>query len=158
MKKFLAITLSFITIFFTGCGKESKFGIEQFVKRMNNDFEITYEIDNFVLGENEDESFFFCKEEGRLTALSIDANNKIKGIALTLTANADIENDVVLFCKMCSVFTGNDYEAQRQILNDGKITADKINYADSTNVITVSRYKYAVVCNEYSVTMFCDKV
>ncbi len=158
MKKLLAFVLIIITIFLNGCSQESKFGLEQFVDRMNSDFETSFNTSDFLLSSKDDENFLFYKQDELMYTLSLDVNNKIKGIGLLLTAECDIDKGIETFCQMCSTFTGNDFKNQSQIFSDCKITADKINYADSNQVITVGRYKYTVVCNTYSITMFCDKV
>ncbi len=158
MKKILLLSLTVFMIFMSSCSRESKFGIEQFVTRMEKDYEVVLNTSDFLLGETNGEEFLFYESGNRITTLSLDSNNKIKGISLLLIPDENIESAVVSFCQICSVFTGNTYEVQSQIFKDGKITAEYINYADSNMVITVGRYKYTVVCNDYSVTLFCDKV
>ena len=56
------------------------------------------------------------------------------------------------------MFTNNDYDTQKATLENCQINTDTIKYADSNNVITVGKYKYTVICNDYSVTFFCDRV
>ncbi len=158
MKKFLAISLSLITLFLTGCSKESKFGVNEFVTRMNESFDTEFKTGDFLLSEVGGKHSLFLETDGYLYSLSLDINNKLSGVALLFTNEDDKENAIRRFCQICSVFTGNDIEAQEKIFDDCKITAEKINFADSNMVITVGRYKYTYICNEYSVTLFCDKV
>lgn len=158
MKKFLVLVLVISTILLPSCSRESKFGLQQFVTRMESDFEIQLNTTDFIFNGNDGDGFLFYENGNQLTTLFLDSNNIIKGISLLITPEESIDNAIDLFCKMCSVFTGNTYEDQQQIFRDGKITVDYINYNNSNMVLTVGRYKYTVVCNEYSVTLFCEKV
>ncbi len=158
MKKNLVLVLIISTFFLPSCSKESKFGLQQFVTRMESDFEIPLHTTDFIFNGNDGDGFLFYENGNQLTTLFLDDNNIIKGISLLLTPQEKIDNGIDLFCKMCCVLTGNTYEEQQKIFTDGKITDEYINYYDSNMVLTVGRYKYTVVCNEYSVTMFCEKV
>ena len=158
-KKILLVTISVFLILLCGCSKESKFGLEQFVSRMNSQFDYSLDTADFILWVDENENNnLFCELNSSLVTLSLDNNNDIKGISLLATDSQDIPNTINFFCNMCCVFTGNDYDTQKAILDDCNIKADTIKYADSNNVITVGKYKYTVVCNKYSVTLFCDRV
>ena len=157
-KKILLITISVVLILLCGCSKESKFGLEQFTSRMNAQFDYSLNTADFILHIDENENNnLFCEIESSLITLSLDNNNDIKGISLLSTDAQNITNTLDFFCNMCCVFTGNDYNTQKAILDNCNIKIDTIKYADSNNVITVGKYKYTVVCNEYSVTLFCDR-
>lgn len=146
-------------VFLCACSKENKFGVEQFVDRMNSQFEYSLNTADFILHIDENgNNNLFCEIESSLITLSLDNNNDIKGISLLATDSQDIPNTINFFCNMSCVFTSNDYNTQKAILDDCNIKADTIKYADSNNVITVGKYKYTVVCNEYSITLFCDKI
>lgn len=146
-------------VFLCACSKENKFGVEQFVDRMNSQFEYSLNTADFILHIDENENNnLFCEIESSLITLSLDNNNDINGISLLSTNSQDIENTLDFFCDVCCVFTSNDYNTQKAILDNCNIKADTIKYADSNNVITVGKYKYTVVCNEYSITLFCDKI
>ena len=158
-KKMLLIVISISLSLLCGCSKESKFGLEQFTSRMNTQFDYSLNTADFILHIDENENNnLFCEIESSLITLSLDNNNDIKGISLLSTDSQDIANTLNFFCDMCCVFTGNDYDTQKSIFENCQINADTIKYADSNNVITVGKYKYTVVCNEYSVTLFCDRV
>ena len=158
-KKMLLIVISISLSLLCGCSKESKFGLEQFTSRMNTQFDYSLNTADFILHIDENENNnLFCEIESSLITLSLDNNNDIKGISLLATDSQDIPNTINFFCNMCCVFTGNDYDAQKSIFDNCQINTDTIKYADSNNVITVGKYKYTVVCNEYSVTLFCDRV
>lgn len=151
------ICLALITL--CGCSQESKFGVQQFVERMNTLYETDYTTDEFILGNTEDgKSYLFCDRNGILLALSIDTNNALCGVGLTITESMDINIGLDTFLQICGVFTGKSEDEQKEILIKCGITDDKIEYADSNFVITVGKYKYSVVCNDYSVTLFCDRV
>lgn len=158
-RKIFATIISFMLIFFCGCSKESKFGIEQFADRMNSQFEYDLNTGDFILGIDEKENNnLFYESENYLITLSLDNDNNIKGICLLFTDTQNTTEYIDLFSKMCSVFTENDLDSQNSILANCDITADKIKFADNNRVITVGKYKYTVVCNEYSVTLFCDRI
>lgn len=157
IKKITILTVVFLLL--CGCSKETKFGIEQFVSRMNEQYKTTYKTADFMFGTNEnDEKYLFYDSIDGLITLSLDNNNDIKGVSLLINESMDINEGVNTFCRLCCIFTGTDEETQRSTLSNCTITADTIKYADSNIVITVGKYKYTVVCNEYSVTFFCDRV
>jgi len=158
MKKLLAILMVFITVLFSACSKESKFGIQQFTERMNKTFETDYKTSDFVLSKRENENVLFLSEENSLISVFIDNNNYIKGVSLLITADGDIENAKNTYCQMCSIFTGNDYESQMKIFSESDFFNEDIKFADGNSLITVGRYKYTVLCNDYSITFFCERV
>lgn len=158
MKKLLAILMVFITVLFSACSKESKFGIQQFVERMNKTYETEYKTADFVLSKREEDNVLFLSEENSLISLFIDTNNYIKGISLLITADGDIEKAKNTYCQMCGIFTGNDYESQMKIFTESDFFGNDINFADGNSLITVGRYKYTIVCNDYSITFFCERI
>ena len=158
MKKLLAILMVFITLLLCSCSKESKFGVQQFVERMNEAFETDYSTNEFMLSEKNDENILFLTRESNMITLILDKDNNINGISLLITADGNIENSKKLYCQMCSILTGNNYENQLKIFNDSEFFSDKIKFADGNSVITVGRYKYTIVSNDYSITFFCDKI
>lgn len=145
-------------VFLCACSKENKFGVEQFVDRMNSQFEYSLNTADFILyiDENENNNLF-CELDTSFITLSLDNDNDIKGISLLHTDSQDIANTLNFFCHMCCVFTSNDYDTQKATLENCQINTDTIKYADSNNVITVGKYKYTVVCNQYSIALFCDR-
>lgn len=158
MRKLLAILMVFITVFFSACSKESKFGIQQFVERMNKTYKTEYQTSDFFLTKREDENILFLSEKNSLISVFIDSNNYIKGVSLLITADGDIDKGKNTYCQMCSIFTGNDYESQMKIFTESEFFNEDIKFADGNSLITVGRYKYTIVCNDYSVTFFCERV
>lgn len=158
MKKLLAVLIVFITIFLCSCSKESKFGVQQFVERMNENYDTDYQTSEFLLSEKDDENFLFLTRKNNMVTLLLDDDNNIKGISLLVTADENIENAKKTYCQMCSIFTGNDYNNQIKIFNDADFLSEEIKFADGNSIITVGRYKYTIVCNDYSITFFCDKI
>ena len=158
MRKLLAILMAFITVFFSACSKESKFGIQQFVERMNKTYKTEYQTSDFLLTKREDENILFLSEENSLISVFVDSNNYIKGVSLLITADGDIDKGKNTYCQMCSIFTGNDYESQMKIFTESEFFNEDIKFADGNSLITVGRYKYTIVCNDYSVTFFCERV
>ncbi len=158
MKKLLAILMIFITLLLCSCSKESKFGVQQFVERMNEEFETDYNTNEFMLSEKNDENILFLTRKSNMITLLLDKDNNINGISLLITADGNIENSKKLYCQMCSILTGSNYENQLKIFNDSEFFSDKIKFADGNSVITVGRYKYTIVSNSYAMTFFCDKI
>ena len=93
-----------------------------------------------------------------MITLLLDENNNIKSLSLLLTAEGNIENAIKLYCQLCSVFACNDYDTQLKIFDDSQFLSKKIKFADSNSLITVGRYKYTIVCNDYAITFFCEKI
>lgn len=158
MKKLLAFLMVFITIFFSACSKEGKFGIQQFTERMNKTYETDYKTKDFALSTRNNTNFLFYTEKDTMLSLFLDNDNNIKGISLLVTADGNIENAINTYCQMCSIFTGKDYESQVEIFTESEFFDDKIKFADGNSLITVGRYRYSVICNNYSITFFCNRV
>lgn len=159
LKKFMIICICFLLIFLCGCSQESKFGVQQFAERINKQYETDYMTSDFILGTDESgENYLFCDKGDMLISLSVDANNTIRGVGLLLTESMDINEGLNTFLQICCVFTGESEDNQRATFLNCGITQEKIKYADSNLVITVGKFKYSVICNDYSVTLFCDRV
>lgn len=160
MFKKICMFLVVICLFtFGGCSKESKFGVQQFTERMNSQYGTDFATSDFILGTDEaGENYLFCEKDEMLVALSLDANNTICSVGLTLTESMDINAGLDTFLQICCVLTGDSEENQRATFKNCGITVDKIKYADSNFVITVGKFKYSVICNNYGVTLFCDRV
>lgn len=142
-----------------GCSKEEKFGLEQFVSRMNEQYNTTYKTADFMLGTDaENKKYLFCDSSEGLISLSLDSNNDIIGVSLLINESIDINKGINTFLNICCIFKGNDEASEKKIFTDCNITDHTIKYADNNTVITVGKYKYTVVCNEYSITFFCDRV
>lgn len=151
--------LSFVFCFLCGCSQESKFGLEQFTHRLSTQYEMSFNTADFMYGHDEnEEKYLFYEEDDFLISLSLDANSSIKGVSLLFTESMDINSGLDTFCKICSVFTGDTYENQKKTNEECRITTDAIKYADNSFTSTVGKYKYSVICNNYSVTLFCDRV
>ncbi len=158
MKKLLTVLITFMLVFISACSKESKFGAEQFVTRMNHEYETDFMTSDFLLCKAGEKNALFCDGNDSFITLSLDSENEIVGVGLMITADSDTGYGTEMFCKISSVFTGNDYDTQNKILSDCSITANKIKFTDSNTVITVGKFKYTTVCNKYSVTLFCDRI
>ncbi len=156
-QKLFAVICIF-SLIFCGCSKENKFGIEQFVNRLNSQYEYTVSTADFILGTKENKNTLFCEAENNLIFVSLDEKNNIIGVGFLSTSPDEIENTLLSFCKISSVLTDNDYIDQYAILTKCEISVDKIKFADDSFVATIGKYKYTVVCNEYSITLFCDKI
>ena len=159
IKKICVFLLIFVLCSFCGCSQESKFGIEQFTHRMNTQFEMNLNTADFMYGQSENEENYLFYEDGDfLITLSLNANNSINGVGLLITESMDIKSGLDTFYKICSVFTGDSYENQKDTIESKGINSDEIKYADNNFAITVGKYKYSVICNDYSITLFCDRV
>ncbi len=159
LKKICILTSFIFIILLGGCSQESKFGVQQFTERMNGQYGTDFATADFVLGTDENkEKYLFCEKEDTLFALSLDTNDTIRGVGLLLTESMDINKGLDTFLQICCIFTGESEENQRATLINCGITQEKIKYADSNFVITVGKFKYSAICNDYSVTLFCDRV
>lgn len=155
MKKIFVIICCFLLLL-CGCSKESKFGIEQFVERVNRQYEYTLNTADFILGKDaENNNNLFLETDNILISLSLDEENNIIGLSLLTVPPNNIDASIVTFCQLSSILTGNDYNRQSDIM---KVFDGKIKFTDNSFVSTVGKYKYTVVCNEHSITLFCDKV
>jgi hypothetical protein len=158
MKKLLAFIMIFIIIFFSSCSKESKFGIQQFTERMNKAYGTEYKTSEFALSSRNDNNFLFLSKDNTMLSVFIDNDNNIKSISYLVTADGDIENAKITYCQMCSIFTGKDYESQMDIFTESDFLGEDIKFADGNSLITVGRYRYSVICNDYSITFFCNRM
>ena len=158
MKKLLAILLIFITVFLSSCSKESKFGVQQFTERMNSTYNTNYLTSDFILGKQDNENYLFLSRDNLLISLLLDSNNYIKSVSILVTADGDIEQTKNTYCQMCSIFTGNNYDSQMKIFTESEFFNEDVKFADGNSVITVGRYKYTIVCNDYSITFMCNRV
>ncbi|MCH5191139.1 MAG: hypothetical protein J1F23_03150 [Oscillospiraceae bacterium] len=157
-KKVVALIFALSFIFLCACSQESKFGIEQFVDRMNKSFETDFLTSEFLLGSSEDGSEWLFSERGNsLITLFLDTNSNIKGASVLVTDNGDINSLINTYLQLCCVLTGSSVEEQSAVLQNCGITADKIKFADSNIIITVGKYKYVAVGNTYSITLICER-
>lgn len=158
MKKVLSFLILSIIFFLPGCSKESKINIEQLVTRFNKEYKYNISTADFILGNDRENEYLFYEDGNRLISVYLDKDNMIKGISLLTTSDETISADSDMFYKLCSVFTGNDITTQKKILDQALKNGENIKFADSNSVFTVGKFKYTVVCNDYSVTFFCDRV
>ena len=159
MKKLLALFIVFIIIFFNSCSKEEKFGVEQFVDRINKNYNTEYSTSDFLLGKNQrEENCLFYEQENSMIVLILNNENLITGTGLLITDDSNIQEYINDFCRISSTITNSDYTKQSEILEQCGINTDNIKKTDSNWIITVGKYKYSVVCNNYSITLFCERV
>ncbi|MBO5334321.1 MAG: hypothetical protein J6B37_09460 [Clostridia bacterium] len=159
MKKLLAFFTVFIIIFFNGCSKEEKFGLEQFVDRINKNYNMEYSTSDFLLGKNQrEENCLFYEQGNSMIVLILNSENLITGTGLLITDDNDIQEYINQFCRISSIITNSDYTKQSEIFEQCGINVNNIKKTDSNWIITVGKYKYSVVCNNYSITLFCERV
>ena len=157
IKKIIALICVLLCL--CGCSQEEKFGLEQFVTRINDNYNTTYKTSDFMLGTDKNDcKYLFCDSKDGLISLSIDSDNNIIGVGLLVNESIDINDAINTFLNICCIFKSSDNESEKKVFTDCKINSDTIKYADSNMVITVGKYKYTIVCNEYSITFFCDRV
>lgn len=158
MKKLLALFIVFIIIFFNSCSKEEKFGVEQFIDRINKNYNTEYSTSDFLLGKNQrEENCLFYEQENSMIVLILNNENLITGTGLLITDDSNIQEYINDFCRISSTITNSDYTKQSEILEQCGINTDNIKKTDSNWIITVGKYKYSVVCNNYSITLFCER-
>ena len=158
MKKLLALFIVFIIIFFNSCSKEEKFGVEQFVDRINKNYNTEYSTSDFLLGKNQrEENCLFYEQENSMIVLILNNENLITGTGLLITDDSNIQEYINDFCRISSTITNSDYTKHSEILEQCGIYTDNIKKTDRNWIITVGKYKYSVVCNNYSITLFCER-
>ena len=158
MKKLLALFIVFIIIFFNSCSKEEKFGVEQFVDRINKNYNTEYSTSDFLLGKNQrEENCLFYEQENSMIVLILNNENLITGTGLLITDDSNVQEYINDFCRISSTITNSDYTKQSEILEQCGINTDNIKKTVSNWIITVGKYKYSVVCNNYSITLFCER-
>ena len=88
MKKLLALFIVFIIIFFNSCSKEEKFGVEQFVDRINKNYNTEYSTSNFLLGKNQqEENCLFYERENSMVVLILNKENLMGQLILVTLKN-----------------------------------------------------------------------
>ncbi len=133
--------------------------MQEFTKRMSEDFAFELGTEDFLLAEHENgEEYLVCEKDETLVCLTLNTDQKIKGVGLVLTEGCDIATGIEAFAYACAVFTGTNIAEQRSTLSNCGITAEGIKYADSSLIITIGKYKYSVVCSEFGICLFCDRV
>ena len=126
---------------------------------MNGQFDYSLKTSDFILAVDENgKNHLFLEKDDYLITLSLDANNNIDGVALLFTNEKTLSESLNIFCHMCSIFTGSNYSEQKAQIEGCHITESEIKFADSSMVTTIGKYKYSTICNEFSVTLFCDKI
>ena len=158
MKKLFVLFLLFSTFFLHSCSVQEKIGIQQFVSEINAEYGLEMKTSDFILGKDNNRYCLFHETQNNLTSLSLSTNNFISGVSLLILPDADIPSEIDYFTKLCSVFTKNNYDIQKSVLNKCNITPEKIKFSDNNLTITVGKYNYTIISNTYSITLFCDKV
>ncbi len=126
---------------------------------MNTQFETELDTALFSLATHENgEEFLVSENDEALIFLALNTDQKIKGVGLVLTEGYDIAKGISTFAQSCAVFTNTNIDEQKATLLNCGITEDSIKYADSSFYITVGKYKYSIVCSEFGVSLFCDRV
>lgn len=158
IKKIVVLIFIFALTFLCACSQESKFGVEQFVDRMNKNFETDFMTSEFQLGSSENgEKWLFSERGDSLITLFLDTNNNIKGASVLATDNSDIQTLINTYLQFCCVLTGADENEQHAVLQNCGITSENIKFADGNIVITVGKYKYVAISNTYSITLICER-
>ena len=158
MKIKAVIPLMCIILLLSACSRESRFGVEQFVSRINSDFSREMKTEDFLLSRDVGGNMLFAEESGVLLCLMPDSDGCIKGAGAMLDAGGDAGKLLELFTQICCVLTENDFDPQAQILKNCQIEESAINFADSSFTQTVGKYKYSMVSRPDSVTLFCERV
>ena len=159
MKRCFLILLAIFSVFLQSCTVQEKMGVEQFVAEMNKQFESGIKTSDFQSGYDEnDNCYLFSETEHSLTTLFLNENNQITSVSVLIIPNNDITSYINHFVRLTSVFTHTQYELQLQTLNNNGIHADKIKFADGNTSVTIGKYKYTVISNAYSITLFCDRI
>ncbi len=161
MHKKISILLV-ITLLFSmcGCSRETKMGIGEYCDRIHKDYGITINENSLLLEKNGDINTVYCNLNSSLLVFYLGNNNNISGIAGMLSKDNEGELSTFLdnFQKCVSVFTMNSEDSVKNIFDECKITAKSIKFTDGNRQYTVGKFKYSVVTNEQSITVFCKRV
>lgn len=161
MHKKISILLV-ITLLFSmcGCSRETKMGIGEYCDRIHKDYGITINENSLLLEKNGDINTVYCNLNSSLLVFYLGNNNNISGIAGMLSKDNEGELSTFLdnFQKCVSVFTMNSEDSIKKTFEECKITAEKIKFTDGNSVFTVGKFKYSVITNEQSITVFCERV
>lgn len=161
MRKKISLFLVFTLIcLMCGCSRETKMGIGEFSDRIYKDYKLTFEESSMALEEKDGNNTIYCQLDSFLFVFYLGTNNNICGIAGMLPKEKEDELQAFLddFEKCVSVFTLNGDDSVRQTFDDCKISAESIKFTDGNKLHTVGKFKYYIITNEYSVTLFCDRV
>lgn len=161
MRKKISLFLIFVTlIVLCGCSREAKMGIGEFSDRINKDYGLILQEESMLLEKKEESNTVYCKIDSFLFVFYLGSNNNISGVSAMLPKENESELTEFLdnFEKCVSVFTLNSKDSVEQTFQDCKITADNIKFTDGNQLNTVGKFKYSVITNEFSVTIFCERV
>lgn len=161
MMKKISVLLVIILIFLLfGCSREAKFGVGEFADRINKDFDKQITENSVSLEKDDGKNRIYCKIDDFLLVLYLGNNNNICGVAMMLPIEE--ENKMSLFfddfTQCVSVFTNTSYSDAKSTLNECSISSESIKFTDSNKISTVGKFKYSVITNEMSVTLFCERV
>lgn len=154
---FLVFTLLFLLV---GCSREAKFGVGEFFDRMEKDFETEINESDITLEKDDGKDRIYCTLDEYLLVLYLRNGQNISGVCMMIPKEKENELTVFIndFSKCVSILTSCPYEEVRKTMKDINISADKIKFADGNSINTVGKYKYSVIENEVSVTLFCERV
>ena len=161
MNKIISILLVIISLFsLCSCSKEAKFGFGEFCKRMSDEYQIEINEANVSIEKDDGKNRLYCTLNSYLLVTYLGSNDNITGIAMLLTdeSQSDIATFYSYFIKCTCVFTGLGFDDVQKTLLDCDISPDIIKFADSNKVYTVGKFKYSVITNEKSITLFCERV
>lgn len=161
MRKKISLFLVFTLLcVMCGCSRETKMGIGEFSDRIHKDYGLVLEEESILLEKDGESNTVYCNINSFLFVFYLGNNNNVSGIAAMLPKERENELSAFLdnFEKCVSVFTLNSADSIRQTFNECKISAESIKFTDGNKLYTVGKFKYSVVTNELSVTLFCERV
>ncbi len=161
MRKIISVLLAITLVFMlTSCSRESKFGVGEFCDRIRADYEIEVNESSVYLDKHDGKNRIYCTCNSFLLVLYLGVNDNISGVAMMIQNDQKdkLESFLDSYKKCVCVFTGMNFEDTTKIFSDLKISADKINFADNSSVCTVGKYKYSIITNEMTITLFCERV
>lgn len=159
-KKISFILVITFIILMCGCSRETKMGIGEYCDRIHKDYAITIDEESILLEKSGESNTVYCNLNSSLLVFYLGNNNNISGIAGMLSKNNEGELSAFLedFQKCVSVFTLNSADSVKKTFDECKITADSIKFTDGNKLYTVGKFKYSVITNEQSITVFCERV
>lgn len=159
-KKISFILVITLIILMCGCSRETKMGIGEYSDRIQKDYGLILDENSIMLEKNGEENTVYCNINSVLFAFYLGGSNRIYRVAgiLPKENEENLSEFLDTYEKCVSVFTMNSDEAVKNTFADCKITADSIKFTDGNKLYTVGKFKYSIVTNEFSVTLFCERV
>lgn len=170
MKKSMSLLVALISVLFLLCSCTRQESIDPFeyCKRYNADFgknKINYE--SFFREDKDDGcyySYIYIGEKTALATISVNEDNTVTGIALTITneklsfSDEELKDCFNTYIELSAVLSGNEPDKMREILNKCEITENDIAFQDISCSEESEQLEFTLLENSAIITMYTDKI